>query len=55
MTDDRTIVHVKRHGKKFKLVFCFTARQITRIMTAEQITALEGKGYKLVPSPIKGV
>jgi len=32
-----TPVHYKPHGSKFKVIFCFQAKQITKIVTKDEM------------------
>jgi len=35
-----TNVYIKRHGKRFKATYCFFAKRVTCIISAEEATAL---------------
>ena len=32
-----TTVHYKPHGAKFKVIFCFQSKQITKIVTKDEL------------------
>jgi len=35
-----TPVHYKPHGAKFKVVFCFPSKQITKIVTKDEMESI---------------